>query len=1700
MLMGVVLAAGAVEPTVRSVEPVDVETAYYPGAKPFKNAEKLHFFTSASYNGGVVLQLYTASDHNASAGETIGLNSRMSGTNELVVDMKQEFDKVHEQGLYPNCGPSDWYHFCKLWVDTAGNIKTLSATGEFLQTSAEAMRLEVETGNDLHICRAEKPDERPYITVKNPSDQSLHWTATFTVSDIFGRRYAIPFDRTVAAGETVRVDFPWGEGQLPPAKGVWYVHAEIDGDDGSHDMRQTSFAWIDLHEKTPDMPNSKFRFGIHYHGTKYLPGQTNITLQALVAVGAKAMRTDYSFMFGDICPTRDVFDADPANWKWEKADAMLGAIRAAGLSADIIIASTPDWARDPNGAWATAPEDKRTRSGVWATAPGLFRTFCQEFAARYTDQIDYYEVGNEWNLSTPEELTGEEALRMQQEAYDGLHAGYANACVTPNGWSTTGTWSQHLETADRNPTLGPKISENPSCFDMWATHIYRDFTGFADAVDRHLLPMLNTLPEGKRRWINTENGISSVDGQEMKQAETIWKKMLFAWNRGASGFNWYNLKATGYFNGSEPGFGLVTADFHPRAGYASFAALSAIFQGLDSDGEITSEGDRHILRFKGTNWKNDFTGIVLAGWDKTCGRSEAIATDATKAELSDHMGNRTELPISGGVVTFPVSTKPQALILTDATTATQTTLATPPTVASGFTGKTWNVGPSDNVQAVLNGAAAGDVIEFAAGTYSGDAKETQLGGVNSLSRLVVDKKLYLKGAGRDATTIRGGEGIRCLLLTENAAGSLVEGLTLAGGRTVAADARLGTDDYAARCFVKNGDGSYSKVGKYGVNIAACGGGVYFTGGAGEAYFVDVTIDDCAAGYAGGAVCGNVTLIRTLVRNCRATLLYGGAVQGSPGAFSSVFIGNGGNPGYELEPFSTVLGYVEGDGPVTWVNCTEVVNFGEGLAQHADPATATREYAGKFRFANCAFFDRSSCRFVSQASEVWNSAMNANGSMPNNHDNIGGDWGANWPNERHFSGGNTATNSKFGWEQFVCVYDDWHLRDESMMLDAGDKGFVDSHAAFVPSEYRDKDFWGDARVQNGEIDIGACEGARTKGGNLSVLSSGTVLVNGLPLATGNGIDSISGAVGDTVAIGILDVEGVAQSDIVVDGTLQASPYVWTVTAAGTATVTKEIGPVTSGGGDGGAAAAYGSVVAVWRFNESPYMEDSGLFGHHLTAFGTDVMGEAGTGNGENGYDGTSYLDLHTAGNTATGSPFSENWIDSSKGHTILLRFNTKGDLGITGYSTADAEIKRLLDHISKLNAWHTLVYRYDPDKRVNANYTDTLYTDPHFGDGYGTGFEQPSDYTQISGDHGNVFFPVTLSATGVALGGEIGGKYKTWLSTKTKKGKFKGYFDDVTVVSRVMSWQEISRFHHTGETYVYPVGSSLSFASCGGSTGWSYRQWAANGHEQNYAPAFIPGADFIVDNGWTVSADLSRFPCRSLTLGRLAPLVSRVDGVQITASTVGKIAQRVANLAVNDLRLQCGEYLPGETGERLTVAQLSVLAPEQAPFAMAVSAGRSFAVSGTAVGGGWLRMSGTGMLDLWNLTGDYKVETASGTTKCRHIDSYGGARIDVSDGEVTVTKTIRELSKFILKCARTLTAVGDYPILTVRDSLFAFEQGRGYELTSDSVIAVESDELRYGGLKVTVNGDGSKTLSIVCTQNTAEIPDEDKGPSPIVMGE
>lgn len=629
--------------TVVSREAISTDVTY-PGAAPFPGAESLAFAFEPAVDGPVALTLSYGSVGTAEQGWKTNFTAVAAG-GRVAFDVALPYDRQ--------------YQF--IGLSAKAPVRVLSAEGVFRQTAAEAMRVRVETGNRLGLVRDGK-GERPAIHVRNPSDRALRWKTAFRLKDFFGRVVDVPFDRAVAPGEEVRLDVPWPL----PGRGIWFLEADVAGEDGSCAKRAARFAWIDLHERTAYVPKPKFRLGIHYHGTFYLPDLVDPTIDALVAAGAKFVRTDYSFLWRDIERSEGVYT-------WEKADDMLARLRAAGLALDIIFASSPGWAVTPAWREACPKWEKAGREIRWGfapTRPGLFRSFCEKFARRYGTAIDYYETGNEWDISGEGVGPHDELLRMQREAYEGLHAGCPGVCVTPNGWAAAASqptpMPQHWNTG-----LIELFARHPEFYDAWAFHSHGEPLWFQSQIRDRFLPLRASTPLATRPWLCNETALTSHNGREKDVAAAVWQKILYAWAHGSADYIWYNLRATGWFDGAEPGYGLMTADLRPRAGYAAFAALSAVFQGLDGDGVLHSDGGRQMFRFKGRSAAVD--GRALAGWWTGLSAGQTIPveirTDARRAVLCDLMGNRRALQLRGGVVAFPVAALPQALLLEGATRA-----------------------------------------------------------------------------------------------------------------------------------------------------------------------------------------------------------------------------------------------------------------------------------------------------------------------------------------------------------------------------------------------------------------------------------------------------------------------------------------------------------------------------------------------------------------------------------------------------------------------------------------------------------------------------------------------------------------------------------------------------------------------------------------------------------------------------------------------------------------------------------------------------------------------------------------------------------------------------------------------------------------------------------------------------------------------
>ena len=533
-----------------------------------------------------------------------------------------------------------------------GSYRSRTAAGELtyvkLETSALPVAstdvdVDVDTGDQLHLIRGGRGEAA--LVLKNLAAQPRHWTGRAVCRDHFDGGFAVPVDLVVGAGATGRVSL----GERTWRKGIWYVFVELRDDAGGIAEFDTRFAAVDRHDVTPVLAKPHFRMGINYHAQRYWKNENFAkTLDALVASGAKLVRSG-GFKFMDVAPK------GPDDWTM--TDAIYRALRARGLAINANVYPAPAWSRKP----MPAEMEKLPHRHNWPSRDGLFRAFCERIASRYRGGIDYFEMGNEWDLTAKEILPEAEALRLVREGRDGIRAGDPAATVITCGWA--GATTADFEKAP-NPGLLEAFAEKAQdAFDVWPLHLHGLYDSYEAGVRERFFPLrARTMPQ--KPWYSNETAVSTAGGNEPLAARTVWMKILSAWAWGSTDYIWYNLREIGP-DDSERGFGLMTADYHPRATFAAFAALTALLEGGCFEATLVERRARHVYRFRAPDGKS----LVVAGWDGERDETLAVETDALRAFSVDLMGNRTELKGTDGTFSWPVGEDPSAIVLENATRA-----------------------------------------------------------------------------------------------------------------------------------------------------------------------------------------------------------------------------------------------------------------------------------------------------------------------------------------------------------------------------------------------------------------------------------------------------------------------------------------------------------------------------------------------------------------------------------------------------------------------------------------------------------------------------------------------------------------------------------------------------------------------------------------------------------------------------------------------------------------------------------------------------------------------------------------------------------------------------------------------------------------------------------------------------------------------
>lgn len=610
----------------------------HPGCRPFRGPETVRVATKPTFEGTVTLRL-----KNFKTGKVHERTASWQDETALAFNLPADERFVIQELVF-------WAKdrdFGKEKFD----LTRIDAT--FRVPSAEVCKVDVVTGNPMHIARDGK--EAPVVTLTNQSSETQAWKGRFLLADLAGHTLKLPFEVTVAAGETKGFALGWPL----PGQGHWIVYAEIAGADGSSVRRELSFAILDRHIVTPRLADGKFRMGINYHYERMTKCDRRITMDALVACGAKLARID----FGMWCSAQP---GEGGPIMWDSFDECCEDFLSHGIDMDGMCWGCPQWAARPecrtNAIWQTWVYGLPERTD-------LAEAYYRKLAERYGTKIAYYELGNEWEGCGGFQGTADEAIAVQKLCYAALKRGNPSVKVISNGW---GNWDSENPqvTAAKKGFPERVMKEAHGFYDAHPIHNHGTFPDFRHAITTRFLPRRHEMGIDDVPWYSNEAALTGIHGNEVNVAEHVWKKILFAWAYGSRDYIWYNLRATGWDpNDPEMGYGMLTADYYPRPSYSAFSALAALLSGFDFDTIIKSQATREIYRFRGV--RDGSRQMVVAGWDSALagGTEIRVETDAKKAWQVDFMGNRTPVVIRDGVCTWVLGRRPSALLLVDATGA-----------------------------------------------------------------------------------------------------------------------------------------------------------------------------------------------------------------------------------------------------------------------------------------------------------------------------------------------------------------------------------------------------------------------------------------------------------------------------------------------------------------------------------------------------------------------------------------------------------------------------------------------------------------------------------------------------------------------------------------------------------------------------------------------------------------------------------------------------------------------------------------------------------------------------------------------------------------------------------------------------------------------------------------------------------------------
>ena len=490
-----------------------------------------------------------------------------------------------------------------------------------IHTLSAPLEASVETGDELHLVLPGK-EKQVRLQLRNPGIAPRSVTAALRLFDPDDRLLLETSGEFQIAGAAVQA-IP-----LPPPErfGVYTVKLTLKEKDS---LRHETLRYARLDPAgTTQGGVDGFLFGICSHLQRYPAEERRRMARAAALCGAKLLRV--SLESHRIQPRH-------GEWTFGTYDHIAKLLREYQIEFAPIFLNLPSWAVATDYRQAVKSSSTRGRRPDYR----LWEEYVRKVSEHYRSSLRFAEVWNEPDLIGFANFPPEEYLQLLKITSSVLRETVPGITVISAGFA-----SPDLNPPERtaDPHYVRKCVEGGrGLYDLFAVHMHTRPERYREYYVKNLLRFRKELND-TTPWYSNETALASFgEISELDQAETLFLNLFCAWNNGAAGYNWYNLRNIKEDPGDpEANYGMLTWDFQPKKVYAAYNTLARYFRGAKL---LRHSESTPLFRAADGSWlipcsplekRNRHALLLFTG----------IRGEATRIDL---WGNREQLPVSGGI-------------------------------------------------------------------------------------------------------------------------------------------------------------------------------------------------------------------------------------------------------------------------------------------------------------------------------------------------------------------------------------------------------------------------------------------------------------------------------------------------------------------------------------------------------------------------------------------------------------------------------------------------------------------------------------------------------------------------------------------------------------------------------------------------------------------------------------------------------------------------------------------------------------------------------------------------------------------------------------------------------------------------------------------------------------------------------------------